>query len=213
MTRATRELYDDLGKRYDRWTYLLDRGAFNRVRREVFQRASGRVLEIAIGTGKNFRFFPPGCELVGIDFSASMLAAAQRKAQQDGFALEIHAADANALPFEAATFDTVVCSFAICTFKDPLHVLGEVRRVLKADGQLLLVEHVRGPTTLTAAFCDAVTPLSRRFLGCHASRQSDALVAEAGFSVEVVARAMGGILLGMVAGPGELGAAPSAASS
>lgn len=199
--RATRDIYDGLGSWYDRWTLVLDRTAFNRVRRAVFQRASGRVLELAIGTGKNFRFLPAGCQVVGVDFSSAMLEVAQRKALRGGIKLEAHVGDATALPFGGASFDTVVCSLAACTFSQPLAVFAEAKRVLRPGGKLLLVEHVRGPTRFTAAFCDAVAPLSRRLLGCNPNRQTDALLAEAGFQVDVVASAVAGILLGMVAQP------------
>ncbi len=80
----------------------------------VCGQARGDTLEVAVGTGLNLPFYPAGVELTGIDFSPAMLGVAQTRARQLGRTVDLRQADAHALPFPDALFDTVVCTFALC---------------------------------------------------------------------------------------------------
>lgn len=103
------------------------------------------MLEIAIGTGRNLPFYPSGRHLTGIDLSRSTLALASQRAQAVGAAVRLCEADAQELPFADASFDTVVCTLALCSVPDDARAVAEVRRVLRPGGRFLLLEHVRSP--------------------------------------------------------------------
>jgi ubiquinone/menaquinone biosynthesis C-methylase UbiE len=114
-------------------------------RRWVCSRAAGEVLEVAVGTGLNLPFYPPGIRLTGVDLSSGMLAVARERAAALGSDVVLREADAQALPFPEASFDTVVCTLSLCAVPDERLVVGEMRRVLRPGGRLLLLDHVGSP--------------------------------------------------------------------
>jgi phosphatidylethanolamine/phosphatidyl-N-methylethanolamine N-methyltransferase len=193
--------YDELGQKYDTWTRLPDRLFLDGWRRELLAGAHGDVLEVAVGTGKNLGFYPEGCRVTGMDFSRSMLDEASRRAGALGRAFEPMLGDVTALPFADASFDTVVCSLAVCTFGEPLAALREMRRVCRPGGSVLLLEHVLPPNRALAWLAQALTPLARRAVGCNPNRDTLALVREAGLQVASVRGRAGDIVLSVVARP------------
>jgi ubiquinone/menaquinone biosynthesis C-methylase UbiE len=112
----------------------------------VCAQATGHTLEVAVGTGLNLPFYPAGVELTGIDFSPAMLGVAQARARQLGRVVDLRQADAQALPFPGASFDTVVCTFALCAIPDERRAVSEMTRVLRPRGLLLLADHIAGAT-------------------------------------------------------------------
>jgi SAM-dependent methyltransferase len=106
--------------------------------------ANGRVLEVGAGTGFNLPHYPAGVDdLTVTDGSAGMLRRAEKRADQAGRHVTVTTADAEHLPFEDASFDTVVASLLLCSVGDQDEALSEIRRVLKPGGQYLFLEHVR----------------------------------------------------------------------
>lgn len=201
MNPDVRVRYDELGRKYDTWTRLPDRMFLDGWRRELLASASGDVLEVAIGTGKNLDFYPEGCRVTGMDFSRSMLDEASRRAQALGRPFEAMLGDVTALPFAGASFDTVVCTLAVCTFGEPLTALREMRRVCRPGGTVLLLEHVLPPNKALAWLAGALTPLARKAVGCNPNRDTLALVREAGLDVVSVRGRAGDIVLAVVARP------------
>lgn len=106
-------------------------------------RAIGATLEVGIGTGLNLPHYPIGLNLTGLDLSPEMLALARIRAQHEGRGLELLEGDAQDLPFPDELFDTVVCTYALCSVPDDARVVREMGRVLKPGGRLILVDHVR----------------------------------------------------------------------
>jgi ubiquinone/menaquinone biosynthesis C-methylase UbiE len=208
LIETTKSIYDALGERYDRWTVVL--GAVTplaRVRKRIVEQARGEVLEVAVGAGANFAHYDRSAHVTGVDFSEPMLAAARKKAASLGLSFTGAIADAEALPFGDATFDTVVCTLAACTFAHPERAFAEMRRVLKPGGEALLVEHVQARGALGRALLDAIAPLTVRSLGCHPNRHTEQTLIASGLSPVRVERALGGVLLGIVArGEGTAGA-------
>lgn len=105
--------------------------------------AVGVTLEVAIGTGLNLPHYPDDLTLTGVDLSPDMLALAQARAERLDRAVELLEADAQDLPFPNDSFDTVVCTYALCSVPDDFLAIGEMGRVLRPDGHLILVDHVR----------------------------------------------------------------------
>lgn len=166
--------------------WLLERFSLTRLRRPLLAAARGAVLEIGAGTGANLPLYDPDRRVVAIELRPERLATAARKAHVAGRAdVAVAAADAHDLPFPAASFDTVVGTLVFCSIGDPLAALAEIRRVLRPDGQLLLLEHVRGQTPLTRRLTDWLHPLWFALQGeCHLNRETAATVAAAGFRVD-----------------------------
>lgn len=201
VTQDVRGLYDDLGQKYDTWTQLPDRLFFNVWRRELLASAQGEVLEVAVGTGKNLGFYPEGCRVTGVDFSRAMLDTASRRARALGRVFEAVEGDVNALPLADASFDTVVCTLGACTFADPLTAFREMRRVCRPGGSVLLLEHVLPRDRHLAWLAGALTPFTRRAVGCSPNRDVLALVREAGLHVASVRGRARDIILAVTAHP------------
>ena len=130
---------------YDRQMQFYDRVLLGDSRPWVCAQATWHSLEVAIGTGLNLPFYPAGVKLTGMDFSPAMLGAAQTRARQLGRTVDLRQADAHALPFPDASFDTVVCTFALCAIPDERRAVSEMTQVLRPGG-LLLADHIAGAT-------------------------------------------------------------------
>jgi ubiquinone/menaquinone biosynthesis C-methylase UbiE len=137
-----RRYWDKHAPSYDREIQFAERHLLGDSRAWVCSQAAGRTLEVAVGTGLNLPFYPVGIELAGVDFSPEMLARARRRAADLGQTVELHEGDALALPFPAASFDTVVCTFGLCAVADDGRAIAEAVRVLRPGGLLLLADHI-----------------------------------------------------------------------
>jgi ubiquinone/menaquinone biosynthesis C-methylase UbiE len=140
-TRHARDEWDQEAAAYDRSAWV-DPFLIGDSRARLCGEASGRTLEVAIGTGLNLGFYPPDVTLIGVDFSGGMLGVAARRAVSEHARVNLVQADAQRLPFGDATFDTVVSTLAMCAVPDQTAVIAEMHRVLVPGGRLLLVDHV-----------------------------------------------------------------------
>lgn len=104
--------------------------------------ATGDTLEVAIGTGLNLPHDPIDVRLSGVDLSPEMLAVAKTSAKRIGRAVELKEGDAQNLPFADCYFDTVACTYALCSVPDETRAISEMKRVLRPGGRLILVDHV-----------------------------------------------------------------------
>lgn len=175
---------------YDRHLlpYLVDLAcslrSVRRQRRKVVPLARGSVLEVGIGTGLNLEHYDKARieRLVAIDPALEMHPLAQARAKRAGLTIELVGLSAERLPFDAATFDTVLVTYALCTIPDPLAALLEVRRVLKRGGLLVFCEHGSAPDASVRRWQRRLTPLWAKVAGgCHLDRDVPALLNAAGF--------------------------------
>jgi ubiquinone/menaquinone biosynthesis C-methylase UbiE len=146
-------LYDDLADQYERWGWT-NRLFTGPLRKRAFGDASGRVLDVACGTGTNFRYLPPTAQLVGVDLSADMVAAARAELDELRRGGTVYRMDAGDLQFPDDSFDTVVSALSTCTFPDPVAALSEMARVCRPDGRVLLLEHGRSDVELVGRYQD-----------------------------------------------------------
>ena len=140
-TEQVRRMYDRASGGYDRGERI-QRFVIGDTRPRLCGRAEGRVLEVAVGTGQNLGHYPPGVQLTGVDLSPGMLARARERAAGLGLRAELVEGDAQELAFADGAFDTVLCALALCSIPDQRRALGEMRRVLRPGGLLLLVDHI-----------------------------------------------------------------------
>jgi ubiquinone/menaquinone biosynthesis C-methylase UbiE len=169
--------------------WLLDLGMrqsqLARLREQLVVAACGRVLEIGIGSGLNIPFYPRSLEvLIGIDPSPEMLAKARKQAAWVHFPVRLMEGEAENLPLEDGSLDSVVMTWTLCSVRDPLAALGQIRRVLRPGGRLIFIEHGLAPEAEVRRWQERITPLWRRIAGgCHLNRPVDALIKEAGLSL------------------------------
>ncbi|MEW6019078.1 MAG: class I SAM-dependent methyltransferase [Pseudomonadota bacterium] len=157
--------------------------AIMRQRALVVPQAAGRVLELGVGGGLNLRYYDPARVegVFGVDPSAELRAIAAAAPRADGLAVEVRKGVAEALPFEDASFDTIVCTFTLCSVQSPAAALAEARRVLKPGGRFLFCEHGLAPDPGVARWQRRVEPLWKRLAGgCHLTRPVSGTLETAG---------------------------------
>lgn len=154
------------------------------LRRQLASHAHGRVLELGVGVGANWKYLPDDCEYVGIEPDRFMLERARKHAQESGHSATLLAARAENLPLPDESFDAVLVTLTMCSVTSQPTALSEVMRVLKPGGQLLFLEHVRPTGRIKGPLTDLVTPLWKRAAaGCHPNRRTLAAVRTSGFEV------------------------------
>jgi ubiquinone/menaquinone biosynthesis C-methylase UbiE len=193
-TERVRRLQDRAAPKYDRTMGRWEKVLFGGGREWVCSQARGDVLEIAIGTGRNLPHYPADVRLTAIELSPEMLSIARKRAADLGRAIDLREGNAEALDFPDASFDTVVCAFALCTIPDDRKAVAEAKRVLKPGGRFVAIEHVGSPVGIVRTVERLIEPLTVRFEGDHLTREPlDHLNAE-GFKVEQLHRSKWGIV-------------------
>jgi ubiquinone/menaquinone biosynthesis C-methylase UbiE len=152
-------------------------------RSRVVPAASGRVLEIGIGSGLNLPFYSHNVErLFGLDPSRKLLSMARRNLHPDTPSLELIEGSAEAIPLESASVDTVGTTWTLCSIPDVGRALREMHRVLRPNGRLLFVEHGRAPEPNVRWWQDRLTPAWKRIGGgCYLNRAIQNLIEDGGF--------------------------------
>lgn len=183
-----------MAPRYDKDIAFFERILFGAGREWVCAQAAGRVLEIAVGTGRNLPFYPSNISLTGIDFSPAMLEIARRRGADLGIDASLHEGDAQALDFDDESFDTVVITLALCSVPDDRQTVAEAWRVLRPGGRLLLLEHVGSPLVPIRLAQRALDFFTVRFEGDHMVREPLEQLRVAGFVVDRLERSKLGIV-------------------
>lgn len=184
----TARRYDRIASVYDWFEAPMEMMGGRRRRARVVGSASGKTLEIGIGTGRNLSFYPPNVELSGIDISERMLSRAEKRASQLGIDVALDHGDVEHLPFADDEFDTVIATCVFCSVDDPVRGLEEVKRIVKPGGQVLLLEHVRPHGRVSGWLADRLTSFTRRLLGSEINRQTEDNVRLAGLEIVDVKR-------------------------
>lgn len=184
MDIDTQHKWDAASRTLDIMSFAEDR-RIAPYKRRLFSKMRGATLMVAAGTGNDFKFFPPNMNVVAIDISPKMLERAGRKAASYSGKIELRLMDVCNLEFSESSFDTIATAFTFCSVPKPLLGLSELRRVLKPDGQLIMIEHVRSAIGPIGIFMDLMTPLTSR-LGPSLNRDTVGNVQKAGFRLRRV---------------------------
>lgn len=143
------------------------------------------MLEVGVGTGKNFPYYPKGVKVTGIDISARMIKRAKRRADFFQFDVELRMMDVQDLAFSKHSFDTVLATFVFCSVPNPVVGLNELRRVCKPDGKLILLEHMRPENRVMGLFFDLLNPIVVRMMGANINRKTMENLRKAGWRTQI----------------------------
>jgi ubiquinone/menaquinone biosynthesis C-methylase UbiE len=198
-TERVRDIYERAAPVYDRVIVPFERLLLGDGRAWACRQARGRVLEIAIGTGRNLPFYSPGTHVTGIDISPSMLDVAGARIARLPYPVDLRVGDAEHLDFPDGFFDTVVSTLALCSIPDDGAAVVEAFRVLRAEGRLILLEHVRSPLRMVQAMQRLLDPLFVRVMCDHLLREPLDAVRKAGFEVEKLERSRLGVIERLIA--------------
>lgn len=183
-----RRIWEKLARKYDRDIRFFEKVGLSGGRQWVCSQAEGDVLEIGIGTGRNLEHYPEGIRLIGIDLSASMVEIAKQRAKALSLSVDLRLGDAQALEFPDASFDTVVCTLALCSIPDDRSAVSEAKRVLRPRGRFLLLEHVRSPIGPVRSIQRILDWFAVRIEGDHLVREPLVHLEAEGFAVERLER-------------------------
>jgi phosphatidylethanolamine/phosphatidyl-N-methylethanolamine N-methyltransferase len=184
-TDKTRARYNRIAPVYDLMEILPERH-FVPWRKKLWSLIpGGRVLEVGVGTGKNFPYHPAEAEVTGIDLSERMLAQARRKANRLGRPRDLRQMDTQQLDFADDSLDAATATFVFCSVPDPVQGLRELARVVKPQGRIVLLEHVRiDRPGFVGKLMDLLDPVVVRLIGAHINRRTASAVRQAGLVVE-----------------------------
>ena len=184
MQNPTAQRYNRIAKLYDLFQWPMEVLSLNRLRKEVISHAQGKMLEVGIGTGKNLPFYPPNCDLTGIDFSTGMLDIAREKMVKIGLVqCELIEMDIEEMSFSNDCFDTIVSSFVFCTVPHPDKGLNELYRVLKPGGKAIFLEHMKSSSKWLNAFLWMMDKITTPLLGTSMLRETQKEIEKAGFTI------------------------------
>jgi demethylmenaquinone methyltransferase/2-methoxy-6-polyprenyl-1,4-benzoquinol methylase len=185
MTLSNFDRYQRIAWAYDLLDLPFEYGRYRKIRPQIFRGLSGRILDAGVGTGRNFRFYPPGSEVVGIDLSPAMLARAERRRPLATTTVELRQMDVTRLAFPDRSFDAAVATFLFCTLPDELQVAGmrELGRVVKPGGIIRCLEYTRPSGGLRRAMTHLWEPWINWAYGAGFDRQTEKHAPEAGLQL------------------------------
>jgi ubiquinone/menaquinone biosynthesis C-methylase UbiE len=177
--------YDKIADQYEKkiWfdQHIL---GVRRLRKNLLSQATGKILDVACGTGLNIPLFPAGGDITAVDLSPNMLGVARARAAKHGRNVNFAVMDAEDLKFADGIFDTVISTLSTCTFPDPVKALQEMKRVCRPKGLILLLEHGHSSLSWLANFQDRNEFRHyQEHAGCRWNQDPQDLVKSAGIKI------------------------------
>lgn len=175
--------YDRIAPYFDGMEAIMEGLFFKSWRKRLWEQAEGyHILEIGVGTGKNFDYYPKNARITAIDFSPEMLKQARRNKERKQVDVELELMDVQSLLFAKNSFDAVIGSFVFCSVPSPMKGLKELHRVCKPGGQVLLLEHVLSSRPFIAGAMNLLNPLVVGLAGANINRNTVKNVQACNFS-------------------------------
>ncbi len=182
-SNAIRQRYDRIAPYFEGLEAVMEGLFFKSWRKRLWAKVDGHhILEIGVGTGKNFDYYPADARITAIDFSEQMLKQAAQKRERKKVNVELEVMDVQSLYFADNSFDTVICSFVFCSVPSAIKGLKEVYRVCKPGGQVLLLEHVLSSNVVLAALMNLFNPVVVALVGANINRNTVKNVKACAFS-------------------------------
>ena len=193
-TEIAKRRYNRIAPLYDLMEGLIERSRYNKWRELLWSKVEGiNILEVGVGTGKNFSYYPEAAEITAVDFSDRMLKRAKDRASKQKVKVRLQQMDVQNLKFEDNTFDTIIASFVFCSVPNPVRGLMEVERVCKPGGKVVLLEHVLSANRIVAWLMNLANPLVVRMIGANINRHTVENVSKSSLVVEQVTNLGAGI--------------------
>jgi ubiquinone/menaquinone biosynthesis C-methylase UbiE len=182
----TRRRYNRMAFLYDFMEVPVEYLRFAAWRKRLTDRITGpTALEVGVGTGKNFEYYPKDVSITAIDLSPRMLERAQKSANKLNLQVNLREMDVQHLDFADHSFDTVFATFVFCSVPDPVMGLRELKRVCKPGGILLLLEHMRPGNAALGYVFDILNPMVVRMMGANINRRTIDNIRTAGWQIRV----------------------------
>lgn len=173
---------------YDPFMSVVEKNALSGRRRALIGGLKGKILELGCGTGINFEFYGKEAEVLALEPSDAMRSQAEQKLAEGKTAARIRIEpwlledEKLAAEFRPGSFDAVVCTLVLCTVPDPAATLGRLHQMLKQDGVLIVLEHVRAKSGVGQTVQNLMNPFWRHLAeGCQLNRDTHTNIEAAGF--------------------------------
>jgi ubiquinone/menaquinone biosynthesis C-methylase UbiE len=180
---AIKKRYDRIAPYFEGLEAVMEGLFFKNWRKKLWAKADGyHILEVGVGTGKNFDYYPADARITAIDFSEEMLKQAAHKKDRKKTSVELNLMDVQSLCFADNSFDTVIGSFVFCSVPLPIKGLKELYRVCKPSGQVLLLEHVLSSKPMLAKAMNFINPAIVALAGANINRNTIKNIKACGFA-------------------------------
>lgn len=153
-------------------------------RHKLLQHAEGKVLELAVGAGANFQYYPSNVKVTAIDFSPEMIKKAKQAAEMERIQTNFILSDIEGLEFPENSFDTIVSTLSFCGYEDPVKMFNQLSRWCKPTGQVLLMEHGISSNAVLSFGQKLINPIHVRLIGCHQKRDIVRLIQDSDLSIQ-----------------------------
>ncbi|MFW5979365.1 MAG: class I SAM-dependent methyltransferase [Halanaerobium sp.] len=182
--------YDRIAPVYDSLELLMEKGKMGDWRQNLWQKVKNKIdkdgmklLEAGVGSGKNIEYYPDNLEIYAIDFSPKMIKEAEKKAKKYNKELNLLEMDIQNLDFKDNYFDLIVTSCVFCSVPDPIKGLKELKRVLKEDGRIIMLEHMRSQNQVVGKLMDWFNWVSLYTWGANINRKTIENIKKAGLEL------------------------------
>ncbi len=186
-SEKTKHRYNRIAPYFDKLESILESLFISTWRKALWDKVHGtHILEVGVGTGKNFPYYPENTQITAIDFSEKMLDLAKTKQLSNSIAANLELMDVQSLCYADNSFDTVVSTFVFCSVPQPHKGLQELYRVCKPGGQVLFLEHVLSSKPMMAKMMNLINPLISSIFGANINRQTVKSIQACGFEKVIV---------------------------
>jgi ubiquinone/menaquinone biosynthesis C-methylase UbiE len=177
-----KQRYNRIAPYFEGMEAIMEGLFFKNKRQKLWAKVEGyHILEVGVGTGKNFSYYPADARITAVDFSPAMLQQAEQKKARKQVSVDLNLMDIEALYFADNSFDTVIGTFVFCSVPLPMRGLKELYRVCKPGGQVLLLEHVLSSKPWVAKLMDWLNPVIVKLVGANINRKTIRNVKACGF--------------------------------
>src|SRR5699024_6097979 len=180
---------------------MMDHAIRPSCREDLLKDVQGNILEVGVGTGANFTYYPEDVHVTGIDFSPKMLRIAEKRLSETKASISLKEMNVEQMDFPDNTFDVVVSTCVFCSVPNPVRGLQEIRRVVKPDGKVVMLEHMRSNNKIAAKMLDIINPITVRMSGANVNRETIKNIENAGLKIEEEQYLMTSIMRKITASP------------